>query len=43
MDFDDAERPTWLTLVGTGAGYGAILLILFLALFLVPYLAFLAL
>lgn len=33
----------WRTALGTGAGYGLVLLVVFLLLFVVPYLVFLAL
>ncbi|WP_166035627.1 hypothetical protein [Halorussus pelagicus] len=39
----DFEHPSWLTAFGTLAGYGAILLAMFVVLFLLPYAAFLAL
>ncbi|MFC4552237.1 MULTISPECIES: hypothetical protein [Halorussus] len=39
----DFEHPSWLTALGTLAGYGAILLAMFVLLFLVPYAVFLAL
>jgi len=31
------DHPSWLTAVATAAGYGLILLVLFVLLFLVPY------
>jgi len=34
------DHPAWLTGAGTVAGYGVILLVLFVALFVVPYLLF---
>jgi len=34
------DHPAWLTGAGTVAGYGLILLVLFVALFVVPYLLF---
>lgn len=37
---DGFDHPTWLTAVATAAGYGLILLVLFVLLFLVPYLSF---
>lgn len=33
----DFEHPSWRTALGTVAGYGAILLAMFVLLFLVPY------
>lgn len=33
-------HPAWRTAVGTGLGYGVILLVLFLGLFILPYLLF---
>ena len=37
---DQFDHPTWLTAAATAAGYGLILLVLFVLLFLVPYLLF---
>ncbi|SFS01311.1 hypothetical protein SAMN05216559_2479 [Halomicrobium zhouii] len=34
---DQFDHPTWLTAAATAAGYGLILLVLFVLLFLVPY------
>lgn len=34
------EQPAWLTFAGTVAGYGLLLLAMFLVLFVVPYLLF---
>jgi Na+-transporting methylmalonyl-CoA/oxaloacetate decarboxylase gamma subunit len=34
------DHPAWLTAAGTLAGYGLVLLFLFLLLFVVPYLLF---
>lgn len=34
------DHPAWLTAAGTVAGYGAILLVLTVLLFAVPYLVF---
>ncbi|MFB6222369.1 MAG: hypothetical protein ABEH86_01680 [Haloarcula sp.] len=34
------DHPAWLTAVGTLAGYGLILLFMFVLLFLLPYLLF---
>lgn len=42
MDIDIAH-PSWKTLAGTGLGYGAILVLMFVLLFVLPYLVFLAL
>lgn len=39
----DFEHPSWLTAFGTFAGYGIILLAMFVVLFLVPYGIFVAL
>ncbi|MHB9285573.1 hypothetical protein ACKVMT_00865 [Halobacteriales archaeon Cl-PHB] len=36
----DLDHPAWLTAAGTVAGYGAILLVLTLLLFALPYLLF---
>lgn len=43
MALPDLDHPTWTTAVGTFVSYGAILLAMFLVLFVVPYLIFLAL
>ena len=43
---DIAERfdhDAWRTLLGAGVGYGAVLLVMFLLLFVAPFLLFLAL
>jgi hypothetical protein len=37
------DHPSWLTAVGTFVGYGAILLLMTVVLFLIPYLIFVAL
>ncbi|WP_276271544.1 hypothetical protein [Haloarcula litorea] len=37
---DRFDHPAWLTAAGTLAGYGLVLLFLFLLLFVVPYLLF---
>lgn len=37
------DHPAWLTVLGTFVGYGTILLLMTLLLFLVPYLVFSAL
>jgi len=39
----DFDHPSWTTALGTLAGYGAILLVMTLVLFLVPYAIFLGL
>jgi len=42
MDVDipgGTDHPAWLTVAGVGLGYGAVLAVIFVALFLVPYLA----
>lgn len=39
----DFDHPSWLTAFGTLAGYGVILLAMFLVLFVVPYAVFVAL
>lgn len=39
----DLDHPSWLTALGTLAGYGVILLAMFFLLFLVPYAIFVAL
>ena len=38
----DLDSPSWATLVGTGLGYGVILLVMFVLLFLVPFAVFYA-
>ncbi|WP_408958952.1 hypothetical protein [Natrinema sp. 74] len=43
VDFGEYDHPSWLTAAGTGIGYGLILVVLTLALFIVPYLVFWAL
>ncbi|WP_255491979.1 hypothetical protein [Haloarcula sp. JP-L23] len=37
---DQFDHPAWLTAAGTLAGYGLVLLFLFLLLFVAPYLVF---
>lgn len=37
------DHESWRTVAGTGAGYGLILFVLFVALFALPFLVFLAL
>lgn len=39
----DFDHPSWWTALGTFAGYAAILVVMFLVLFLVPYAIFVAL
>lgn len=39
---DGFDHPAWLTVAGTVAGYGFVLLVLFALLFVVPYLVFVA-
>jgi hypothetical protein len=40
---DRFDHDSWRTALGTGVGYGVLLLVMFALLFLVPYLVFLAL
>jgi len=40
MTPEEFDHPSWLTAVGTFVSYGAILLGMFLLLFVVPYLIF---
>lgn len=42
LDGSGYDHPSWLTAFGTLAGYGAILLVLFVALFVLPYVVFAA-
>lgn len=37
------DHDSWRTIAGTGVGYGLILAVLFVALFVLPYLVFLLL
>lgn len=37
------DHPTWLTAISTFVGYGVILVLMTIALFLIPYLIFVAL
>ena len=37
---DRFDHPSWVTAAATGTGYGLILLVLFVLLFLVPFLLF---
>jgi hypothetical protein len=39
----DFDHPSWLTALGTLAGYGVILLVMTVLLFLIPYAIFTAL
>lgn len=43
VDLEEFDHPAWLTAVGTGIGYLLILVVLTVALFLVPWLVFVAL
>ncbi|MGQ3412073.1 hypothetical protein ACT4ML_07395 [Natrinema sp. LN54] len=43
VDLSEFDHPAWLTVVGTGIGYGLILAVLTLAMFIVPWLVFSAL
>lgn len=38
----DIDHPAWATLAGTGLGYGVILIVMFVLLFLVPFAVFYA-
>jgi hypothetical protein len=40
---DRADHDAWRTLASVGAGYGVVLLAMFVALFALPFLVFLAL
>ncbi|WP_226041000.1 hypothetical protein [Natrinema sp. DC36] len=40
VDLGEFEHPAWLTAAGMGIGYGLILAVLTLALFIVPWLVF---
>lgn len=42
MDRSELDHPALRALVGTGLGYAVVMLVLFLALFVVPYLIFAA-
>jgi len=37
---DQFDHPAWMTGLGTAVGYGLILVVLFVALFIVPFLVF---
>ncbi|WP_222919533.1 hypothetical protein [Natrinema sp. SYSU A 869] len=43
VDLSEFEHPSWLTAAGTGIGYGLILALLVLVMFIVPWLVFSAL
>ena len=43
VDLSEFEHPSWIAAASTGVGYVLILAVLTLALFVVPYLVFLAL
>lgn len=43
VDLSEFEHPAWITAAGTGVGYLLILTVLTVALFIVPYLVFVAL
>ncbi|WP_254763673.1 hypothetical protein [Natrinema marinum] len=43
VDLGEYEHPAWLAAAGTGIGYGLILVVLTVALFIVPWLVFAAL
>ncbi|WP_339103985.1 hypothetical protein [Haloterrigena salinisoli] len=43
IDLSEFDHPAWLAAAGTGIGYLAILAVLTVALFIVPYLVFTAL
>ncbi|WP_255170137.1 hypothetical protein [Natrononativus amylolyticus] len=40
VDLSEYDHPSWITAVGTGVGYLLILGLLFVALFVVPWLLF---
>lgn len=40
MDLQEFDHPTWRTAVGTLVSYGAILAVMFVLLFVVPYAVF---
>lgn len=42
FDASGFDHPSWLTALGTGLGYGAILLVMFVVLFVFPYVVFAA-
>jgi hypothetical protein len=41
--FGGVDHDAWRTLLGAGAGYGVVLLAMFVVLFVVPFLVFLVL
>ena len=43
VDLSEFDHPAWLTAAGTGLGYALILAVLTVALFIVPWLVFVAL
>jgi hypothetical protein len=43
VDRSEFDHPSWLAAAGTGVGYALLLAVLTLALFIVPWLVFLAL
>ena len=43
MALGDFDHPSYRSLLGVGAGYGLILLVMFVALFLLPFLVFVVL
>ncbi|MDG5778475.1 hypothetical protein VB773_16675 [Haloarculaceae archaeon H-GB2-1] len=40
MDLPELEQPAWQTAIGTVLSYGIILVAMFLALFILPYVVF---
>lgn len=44
VSFDGSgfDHPSWLTALGTVVGYGALLFVMFVVLFVLPYLVFAA-
>jgi hypothetical protein len=43
LDLSEYDHPAWFTVTGTFVGYAAIILGMFLLLFVLPYLVFVAL